>query len=241
MTEEVHGARQHSDAVLVKLKNIYKTYRMGTSDIPALRGLSIAIERGGFWAVMGPSGSGKSTLLNLLGCLDRPSSGSYLIEGRDVARFDDEALSELRLQKIGFIFQGFNLIPQLTVRENIELPLHYAGISPQERMERSGELAEAVDLSDRMDHRPAELSGGQQQRVAIARSLANRPELLLADEPTGNLDSATGKQIMEILSALNGQGKTIVLVTHDRSVAGYAAHRLHMKDGAGVRLEQAVR
>ena len=232
---------QPSNTNLVELKDVHKTFQMGTNQISALNGLSLTIERGGFWAVMGPSGSGKSTLLNLLGCLDRPSSGSYRLDGMDVARLNDDALSELRLQKIGFIFQSFNLIPQLTVKENIELPLHYMGLSAGRRVERAHELAKGVNLLDRLNHRPGELSGGQQQRVAIARALANSPEVLLADEPTGNLDSATGEQIMGMLAALNAQGKTIVLVTHDPSVASYAGHRLHMRDGAVVRLDKTAK
>jgi putative ABC transport system ATP-binding protein len=228
------------DTPLVELEDVYKTYRMGANDISALHGVSLTIARGGFWAVMGPSGSGKSTLLHLLGCLDRPTRGRYTLDGLDVGRLDDDTLSGLRLQKIGFIFQNFNLIPQLTVRENIELPLHYLGLSTRQRAERAGGLAKEVGLFDRLGHRPSELSGGQQQRVAIARALANRPELLLADEPTGNLDSTTGKQIMAVLSALNEQGKAIVLVTHDPAVAAHARHRLHMRDGAVAGLDEAT-
>jgi putative ABC transport system ATP-binding protein len=222
---------------LVVLDNVYKVYKMGANEVCALCGLTLSIARGSFWAVMGPSGSGKSTLLNLLGCLDRPSRGVYTVDGRNVAVLDDDTLSELRLRKIGFIFQSFNLIPQLTVLENIELPLYYMGWSVADGIRRARALAETVGLGDRLDHRPVELSGGQQQRVAIARALSNDPEILLADEPTGNLDSATGKQIMQILADLNGQGKTIVLVTHDPAVAVYAGHRLHLKDGAVALLE----
>lgn len=180
---------------------------------------------------MGPSGSGKSTLLNLLGCLDRPSKGKYLLEGRDVVQLSDDELSLIRLQRLGFVFQSFNLIAQLTVLENIELPLFYQGLSTRESHLRASKLAEAVGLSKRLQHRSAELSGGQQQRVAIARALVNDPALLLADEPTGNLDSATGEQIMQILTDFNRQGKTILMVTHEAHIAEYATKKIHMKDG----------
>jgi putative ABC transport system ATP-binding protein len=202
-----------------RLDDIYKSYWMSTNEVRALSGITLSFARGSFWAVMGPSGSGKSTLLNLVGCLDRPSS------------------SELRLRELGFIFQDFNLIPQLTVLENIQLPLHYSGWNPGRSAERARELAGQVELSQRLFHRPAELSGGQQQRVAIARALANDPALLLADEPTGNVDTATGKVIMELLAALNRQGRTIIMVTHDVNVASYAKSRLYLKDGAIERIE----
>ena len=197
----------------------------------------MCIEAGGFWAIMGPRGSGKSTMLNILGCLDRPSRGEYSLDGHDVSSLDDDERSELRLRRLGFIFQSFNLIPQLTVRENIELPLYYLGWDVHESAERAGELAEMVRLGDRLGHRPMELSGGQQQRVAVARSLANDPAVLLADEPTGNLDTATGVQIMELLTQLNAQGKTIVMVTHETHIAAYARRRVHMLDGKIDRVE----
>jgi putative ABC transport system ATP-binding protein len=222
---------QESTNSVVRLEDVYKTYQLGRQQVQALRGVTISFERGSYWAIMGPSGSGKSTMLNLLGCLDRPSTGSYLLEGQDVSKLDDDSLSEYRLRHLGFIFQSFNLIPQLTVRENIELPLFYLGWDSEESTERARELAARVGLGDRLDHRPMELSGGQQQRVAVARALANDPAILLADEPTGNLDTATGKQIMQILTALNEQGKTIVLVTHEPDIAAYTQHRLHMRDG----------
>jgi putative ABC transport system ATP-binding protein len=222
---------------LVELNDVCKFYRMGGSRVRALDGVTLSIARGSFWAVMGPSGSGKSTLLNLLGCLDRPDAGTYTLAGRDVAHMDDDALSELRLQKIGFIFQSFNLIAQLTVRENIELPLFYMDWPPNQSARRARDLADMVGLGDRLDHRPAELSGGQQQRVAIARALANDPELLLADEPTGNLDSTTGQQIMALLTGLHREGKTIILVTHDPETAAGAAHRLVVQDGCVLRVE----
>ncbi len=197
----------------------------------ALDGVSIRIKRGGFWSLMGPSGSGKSTLLNLIGCLDRPTTGRCLIDGQDIADLDDDRLSELRLRRLGFIFQSFNLIPQFTVRENIELPLFYLGWDPEDASDRAAELANLVGLGDRLQHRPTELSGGQQQRVAIARSLANDPPILLADEPTGNLDSATGKQIMKMLQDLNAEGRTLIMVTHEADVAAHAQSQLHMLDG----------
>jgi putative ABC transport system ATP-binding protein len=219
------------------LQEVTKTYRMGEGEVHALAGVDWSAERGSFWAIMGPSGSGKSTLLNILGCLDRPSGGRYILDGQEVSRLDDDTLSEQRLRSLGFIFQSFNLIAQLTVRENIELPLYYLGWEPGKSAGRASELADRVGLGDRLDHRPNELSGGQQQRVAIARALANDPAILLADEPTGNLDSATSGQIMDLLLDLHGQGKTIIVVTHEPEIAGYASHRLHMKDGIIERLE----
>ena len=186
----------------------------------------------------GIDGSGKSTLLNLLGCLDRPTSGKYFFESQDISTLNDDALSELRLRQLGFIFQSFNLIPQLTVQENIELPLYYLGWEHSRGSSRARELAEVVGLSERLNHRPMELSGGQQQRVAIARSLANDPPILLADEPTGNLDTATGAQILELLAKLHRQGKTVIMVTHEADIASYATGRLHMLDGVIDRVEE---
>jgi len=226
--------------VLVELTNVRKIYQMGTTQVHALAGISLAFGEGDFLAIMGPSGSGKSTMLNLLGCLDRPTSGRYALKGVDVGLLDDDDLSELRLREFGFIFQSFNLIPQLTVQENIELPLYYLGWEAHDSMDRAGELADMVGLGDRLHHRPMELSGGQQQRVAIARSLANDPAILMADEPTGNLDTATGRQIMELLVSLNRQGKTIVMVTHEPDVAEFATHRLHMLDGVIDRIEEGI-
>jgi len=214
-----------------QLENIHKTYRMGDETINALNDFSTTFETGSFWAIMGPSGCGKSTLLNVLGCLDRPNSGRYRIDGRDTAELSDNALSEIRLKYLGFIFQSFNLIAQLTVAENIELPLYYLGWSPTRARKRATELAAEVGLSDRLQHRPYQLSGGQQQRVAIARALANDPVLLLADEPTGNLDSATGVEIMEMIRKLNQGGKTVIMVTHEPEIATQAQHRLVMRDG----------
>lgn len=216
---------------IIRLDNARKIYRMGMQEVQALAGITMTFEQGSFWAIMGPSGSGKSTMMNILGCLDRLTDGLYFLEGRDVSRLDDDALSELRLKHLGFIFQSFNLIPQLNVQRNIELPLYYLGWDATRSAQRARELAERVGLADRVDHRPTELSGGQLQRVAIARALANDPQVIFADEPTGNLDSTTGEQIMEILSDLNAQGKTIIMVTHESNIASYARNKLHMIDG----------
>ncbi len=231
---------QPRTSAVIELENVRKVYRMGETEVRALDGVSVVFLRGSFTAIMGQSGSGKSTMLNLLGCLDRPSSGRYVLDGRDVANLDDDELSDCRLQKLGFVFQSFNLIPQLSVRENIELPLFYQGVAPAESRQAAAALAERVGLGDRLEHRPAQLSGGQQQRVAIARSLANDPEVLLADEPTGNLDSATSVQIMELLNDLNEQGKTIVMVTHETDVAAWASRRIMMKDGRIEHMEEVA-
>lgn len=230
-----------SDATdVARLEEVTKVYRMGTSEVRALAGVSLTFKKGSFWAIMGPSGSGKSTMLNLLGCLDRPTSGRYLIEQRDVARLDDNALSEIRLRYLGFVFQSFNLIPQLTVRENIELPLYYLDWDVDESAARAAEMAERVGLAGRLNHRQSELSGGEQQRVAIARALATDPSILLADEPTGNLDSTTSDSIMALLSELNEQGRTVIMVTHEPDIAGYAQQRLYMRDGKIERIEGAA-
>jgi len=223
---------------VISLDDVHKTYRMGDSEVRALDGVTLDFLPGSFTAIMGKSGSGKSTMLNLLGCLDRPSSGRYLLDGINVSDLDDDHLSDLRLQKLGFVFQSFNLIAQLTVRENIELPLFYRGMDPHESAQVAADLAARVDLADRLDHRPTELSGGQQQRVAIARSLSNDPEVLLADEPTGNLDTATSDQIMGLLRELNDQGKTIVMVTHEPDIAQWAHRQVHMSDGQIESIEQ---
>ena len=222
---------------LAVLHDVHKIYRVGSSAVPALGGVSLSFKRGSFWAVMGPSGSGKSTLLTLLGCMDRPSRGTYYLGGADVSLLDDDALSDLRLNMIGFVFQSFNLIKQLTVRENIELPLYYRGWRAEDSNARARELALGVGLDGRLDHRPHELSGGEQQRVAIARALANDPQLILADEPTGNLDSKTGAGIMELLGALNRQCRTIIMVTHETTIAAHAPCRLYMLDGRIERIE----
>ena len=216
---------------LVRLENIHKSYPMGSSSVHALDGVSFVIHEGEYVAIMGSSGSGKSTLLNLLGCLDRPTSGRYLLGGRDVSQLDDAQLSEIRGRHIGFVFQSFNLIPQLKVVANIEVPLVYQGMPRRQRHPRSRELATMVGLGDRLDHRPQELSGGEQQRVALARALANDPLLLLADEPTGNLDSRTSKDILDMVDELSGRGRTIIMVTHETHVADRAHRTIHVTDG----------
>lgn len=221
--------------------DLQKHYDLGTQTVKALRGVSIDFPHGDFVSIMGQSGSGKSTLLNLLGALDRPTSGEYHLGGRDVSRLDDADLSRVRNQNLGFIFQSYNLIPQYTVLENIELPLLYRPgappIGPKER-QRCLDLAQLVGLGERLDHRPVQLSGGQQQRVAIARALVNDPEIILADEPTGNLDSATGEEIMGMLKKLNSEGRTIIMVTHTPEIARYAKRRIVMRDGVIISLEE---
>jgi len=236
-TEESVTSSSANAISVIELQDVRKTYQIGDNTVDALADISLSIEQGSFWAIMGPSGSGKSTLLNVLGCLDRPSSGRYLLVNQDISMLDDDGLSELRLRRLGFIFQSFNLIPQLTVQGNIELPLYYLGANAHESAQKAEELAELVGLADRIKHRPMELSGGQQQRVAIARSLANNPAILLADEPTGNLDSTTSGQIMQLITDLNRKGKTIVMVTHEEDIASYASNRLYMIDGGIERIE----
>ncbi len=216
---------------IVDLQDIWKTYVMGDTQVHALRGISARFEKGEYVAIMGSSGSGKSTLLNLLGCLDRPSSGAYQLGADDVSTLSDDELSEIRSRRIGFIFQSYNLIPQLNVVENIEIPLYYQGWSEHESAERAEALAAEVGLGDRLTHRPTELSGGQQQRVAIARALASDPLILLADEPTGNLDTTTGEEIMHILDGLHDQGKNIIMVTHEEYIADHAERIIVLVDG----------
>jgi putative ABC transport system ATP-binding protein len=234
------AARPDNGHEIVKLENACKVYRMGTEEVRALAGVNVTFAKGDFWAIMGPSGSGKSTMMNVLGCLDRLTSGAYYLDGKDISRLDDDSLSDLRLKYLGFIFQSFNLIPQLTVQRNIELPLYYLGWDAARSAQRAKELAEQVGLGDRLSHRPTELSGGQMQRVAIARALANDPQIIFADEPTGNLDSATGVQIMELLTKLNMSGKTVIMVTHEPDIAAYAHSRLHMIDGNIDRIEKST-
>lgn len=216
---------------IIRLENARKIYQMGQQQVAALAGVTISFKKGSFWAIMGPSGSGKSTMMNILGCLDRLSSGNYILEGHNVSTLGDDDLSEMRLSHLGFIFQSFNLIPQLTVQRNIELPLYYLGWDAEQSAERAKELAAQVGLEGRLNHRPTELSGGQMQRVAIARALANDPQILFADEPTGNLDTATGEQILDLITKLHQQGKTIIMVTHEPNIAEFAEQRLHMLDG----------
>ena len=235
--EDAPTASSSGAPPVISIIDARRVYKMGDEQVRALDGVTIDFPDGSFTAIMGPSGSGKSTMLNLLGCLDRPDSGRYILAGQDVARLSDDELSDVRLQKLGFIFQSFNLIAQLSVRENIELPLFYLGWPDDKAAARSIELAKLVGLESRLGHRPMQLSGGQQQRVAIARSLANDPEVILADEPTGNLDSATSEQIMALLVDLNRQGKTIVMVTHEPDIAAHAGRQIHMRDGKIERIE----
>ena len=216
---------------IVRLEDLWKIYRLATTTVPALRSVNLSIRQGEYVAVMGKSGSGKSTLLNILGCLDRPTHGRYWIGGQDVSSLSDDELSDVRNRSIGFVFQSFNLVQQLTILENIEVPLFYQGVPRRARRERSGRLAELLGLSDRAGHRPRELSGGQQQRVAIARALANDPLIVLADEPTGNLDSTTTGEILELFDELHAGGKTIIIVTHEDDVAAHAERVTVLADG----------
>jgi putative ABC transport system ATP-binding protein len=216
---------------LIDTRDLWKTYVMGDEEIHALRGVSVEIERGEYVAIMGPSGSGKSTLMNLIGCLDTPSKGSYLLNGKQVSQMNDNELARIRNEEIGFVFQTFNLLPRASALHNVELPLVYAGVPAKDRQERAKGALEKVELAHRMTHRPNELSGGQRQRVAIARALVNNPSILLADEPTGNLDSKTGAEIMALFARLHQAGNTIVLVTHEADVAAFARRTIHLRDG----------
>lgn len=230
LTPTVEG-RDRSARPLLRLEGITKVYRMGDESLNALKGVTLAVDPGEFVAIMGTSGSGKSTLMNILGCLDRPTSGKYMLEGHDVAKLDVNALSELRNEALGFVFQSFNLLKRTTARENVELPLLYAGVRAKERRERAEAALTRVGLASRMGHYPNQLSGGQQQRVAIARALVNRPRIILADEPTGNLDSRTSIEVMALLQELGSTGITVVLVTHEPDIAAYADRTIVMKDG----------
>jgi len=218
-------------APILELQDVHKHYHMGSVVVEALRGVSFTLQPGEYLSIMGPSGCGKSTLLNVLGCLDRPTAGRYLLGGQDVSRLDDDALSTIRGTRLGFVFQSYNLIPQLTVVENIEVPLFYQGWPEETSRARARQMAERVGLGHRLEHRPYELSGGQQQRVAIARALVNDPLVILADEPTGNLDSVSGREVLDLFDELHAQGKTLILVTHDPTVAERADRILRLRDG----------
>ena len=216
---------------MITTQDLWKTYVMGSEEIHALRGVSINIEKGEYVAIMGPSGSGKSTLMNLIGCLDTPTRGSYMLNGKEVGSMNDDELARIRNEEIGFVFQTFNLLPRATALHNVELPLVYAGVSGKERLERAKGALDKVELSTRASHRPNELSGGQRQRVAIARALVNNPSILLADEPTGNLDSKTGEEIMGVFKKLHASGNTIILVTHEPDIAAHAHRVISIRDG----------
>jgi putative ABC transport system ATP-binding protein len=216
---------------LIETRDLWKTYQMGDEEIHALKGVSISIERGEYVAIMGPSGSGKSTLMNLIGCLDTPSKGTYLLNGKEVSQMNDNELARIRNEEIGFVFQTFNLLPRATALHNVELPLVYAGINKKARLDQAKAAIDKVELTHRMTHKPNELSGGQRQRVAIARALVNNPSILLADEPTGNLDSKTGVEIMALFARLHQGGNTIIVVTHEADIAAYAHRVIAIRDG----------
>jgi putative ABC transport system ATP-binding protein len=229
---------ESSDQALIKVRGLTKYYQMGTEEIHALDGVDLDVERNEYMAIMGPSGSGKSTLMNLIGCLDTPTGGQYWLNGREVSQLDDDELAFVRNHEIGFVFQTFNLLPRATALRNVELPLVYGGRPSEQRIEMARAALRAVDLEDRADHRPSELSGGQRQRVAIARALVNRPSIILADEPTGNLDSRTSSEIMVVMDRLHGEGNTILLVTHETDIAAHANREVHLLDG---RIERDAR
>jgi putative ABC transport system ATP-binding protein len=225
------AAREPFHGPIIHAEDLWRTYQMGAEEIHALRGVTFEIQRGEYVAVMGPSGSGKSTLMNLIGCLDTPSRGKYVLRGKVVSEMKDDELAAVRNREIGFVFQTFNLLPRATALHNVELPLVYAGIPKEKRLEQAKRALEMVDLGERMTHKPNELSGGQRQRVAIARALVMNPSILLADEPTGNLDSATGEEIMRLFERLHADGNTIILVTHERDIAEHAHRTIHIRDG----------
>jgi putative ABC transport system ATP-binding protein len=218
-------------SALIRIHDLTREYRMGSERILALQGVTLEIRRNEYVAIMGPSGSGKSTMMNVLGCLDTPSAGEYWLNGEEISRFTDDALARVRNREIGFVFQTFNLLPRATALHNVELPLVYAGVRARERRERAGAALEQVGLAERMHHRPNELSGGQRQRVAIARALVNQPSILLADEPTGNLDSVTSEEIMEVFAALHAAGQTVIMVTHEPDIAARAQRIVVLRDG----------
>ncbi len=217
--------------MLIEIKDLNKDYIMGELHVPALMEINLKIQKNEYVAIMGPSGSGKSTLMNILGCLDTPTSGNYIFNEQDVSQLDDDALSAMRNKEIGFIFQNFNLLPKLTALQNVELPLVYAGVNKHDRHDRAKQALHKVGLTERMEHKPTELSGGQRQRVAIARALVSKPGILLADEPTGALDSKTGDEIMELFEDLHKEGNTIILITHEQEIADYAHRTIYIKDG----------
>jgi putative ABC transport system ATP-binding protein len=227
--------------MLIEMQQVEKIYRLGKIDVPALCGIDLQIEANEYVAIMGPSGSGKSTLMNIVGCLDSPTAGRYLLDGEDVSNLSDNQLSEIRSRKIGFVFQTFNLMPRATALRNVELPLIYAGVAAGRRRKLALQALEQVGLSDRIKHKPSELSGGQRQRVAIARALVTEPALILADEPTGNLDSTTGQEIMEILTALHRAGNTVILVTHEEELAAQTGRTIRLRDGRIETQEEAAR
>ena len=229
-------------SALIEVYDVWKTYQVGQQQVHALRGLTLDIGQGEYTALMGPSGSGKSTLMNMLGCLDTPTTGRYNLAGEDVGTLDDDALADIRNRRIGFVFQTFNLMPRYTALENVALPMVYAGMGRNERMDRAREVLDQVGLGDRMNHRPNELSGGQRQRVAVARALVNRPDLLLADEPTGNLDTKTSIEIMALFEEIHAAGNTVIIVTHEEDIAAHARRVVRLRDGvvASDELQQPI-
>ncbi len=225
------------NGIIIKTEDIWKVYELGAEKIPAVQGINLEVKKGEYVAIMGPSGSGKSTLMNLIGCLDTPTKGNYFLNGKMVSQMNDDELANVRNREIGFVFQTFNLLPRATALHNVELPLIYSGAKAEERTEKAKQALRMVDLEDRMTHKPNELSGGQRQRVAVARALVNSPAILLADEPTGNLDTATGVEIMKLFDRLHKQGNTVVLITHELDIAKYADRIIHIRDGKIEKIE----